>query len=137
MLDRRRGAIVNIASTNGPEFGMPGRAAYCAAKAGVVGLTRVLGVEWIGRGVRVNAVEPGYVNTPLIAKAMADGLLDERELLDRIPAQRLASPEDVARAVALLASEETAYVVGQTLVVDGGQLAYGAAAPVTRIPGVR
>ena len=113
---------------------MPGRAAYCASKAGLVGLTRVLAVEWAPRGVRVNAVEPGYVRTPMIENAIAQGLLAEQDLRDRTPLDRLAEPDEVARAVVFLASKDAAYVTGQTLVVDGGYLAYGAPAPASAIP---
>lgn len=132
MLAAGRGVIVNVASVTGAEVGVPGRAAYGAAKAGVVGLTRVLGVEWAGRGVRVNAVLPGPVRTRMVEAAMRDGILDEAEVVDRIPAGRLASPDDIARAVVLLVSPDAAFVAGQTLVVDGGYSAYGAAGPASR-----
>jgi NAD(P)-dependent dehydrogenase (short-subunit alcohol dehydrogenase family) len=136
MLAAGRGCIINIASITGPEMGTPGRAAYAASKAGLVGLTRVLGIEWAGRGVRVNAIEPGPVRTPMVERAIADGILDEKEIVDRVPAGRLAEPEDIARAVLLLASDEAGFVNGQTLVVDGGYLAYGAAQPASRrLPG--
>ena len=135
MLAAGRGVIVNVASISGAELGFPGRAPYGASKAGVVGLTRVLGVEWAGRGVRVNAIEPGPVRTPMVAKAIADGALVEQEIIDRTPAGRMAEPEDVARAVVLLASPDAAFVTGQTLVVDGGYAAYGAAGSAPRPPG--
>jgi NAD(P)-dependent dehydrogenase (short-subunit alcohol dehydrogenase family) len=133
MLARGRGSIVNIASANA-EVGSPGRAAYCAAKTGVVGLTRALGVEWAGRGVRVNAVEPGYVHTPLLENCFETGLIDRRRLLDRIPAGRLGDPDDIGRAVCFLASRDAAYVTAQTLAVDGGFLMYGAPAPASEPP---
>ena len=133
MLAAGRGSIVNIASISA-RVGMPGRAAYCATKAAVEGLTRALGVEWMGRGVRVNAVAPGYVRTPMIARAIESGLLAEQPIIDRVPAARLADPADVARAVLFLASPESDYLTGQTLVVDGGYLAYGAPAPASEIP---
>jgi NAD(P)-dependent dehydrogenase (short-subunit alcohol dehydrogenase family) len=133
MLAQGRGSIVNVASINA-EVGMPGRAAYCASKAGLVGLTRVLAVEWASRGVRVNAVEPGYVRTPMVENAIAQGLLAEQAMRDRTPLDRLAEPGEVARAVAFLASKDAAYVTGQALVIDGGYLAYGAPAPASQIP---
>lgn len=133
MLPAGRGSIVNVASISA-ELGMPGRTAYCATKAGVAGLTRALGVEWAARGVRVNAVAPGYVRTPMLENAIASGLLAEQDMLARIPAGRLASPEDVARAVIFLASADAAYLTGQTIAVDGGYLAYGAPAPASSIP---
>jgi NAD(P)-dependent dehydrogenase (short-subunit alcohol dehydrogenase family) len=137
MLAAGRGTIVNVASIIGPELAMPGRAPYAASKAGIVGLTRVLGVEWAGRGVRVNAVIPGPVRTPMVAQAIADGVLVEQEIVDRTPAGRLAEPEDVAGAVALLCSAQAGFVTAQTLVVDGGYSMYGAAHPASRLPGHR
>jgi NAD(P)-dependent dehydrogenase (short-subunit alcohol dehydrogenase family) len=135
MLAAGRGCIVNIASIIGPQVGMPGRAPYGASKAGIVGLTRVLGVEWAGRGVRVNALLPGPVRTPMVERAIAQGIVVEDEVVDRTPAGRFATPEDVARAVVLLCSPDAAFVTAQTLVVDGGYTAYGAAHPATRLPG--
>jgi NAD(P)-dependent dehydrogenase (short-subunit alcohol dehydrogenase family) len=132
MLAAGRGSIVNIASVTGAEVGMPGRAPYAASKAGIVGLTRVLGIEWAGRGVRVNAVEPGPVRTPMVERAIADGIIDEQAVIDRVPAGRLADPLDVARAVLLLAAPESAFITAQTLIVDGGYSAYGAAGAVPR-----
>jgi NAD(P)-dependent dehydrogenase (short-subunit alcohol dehydrogenase family) len=128
-----RGAIVNVASISA-SIGMPGRAAYCATKAGVVSLTRVLAVEWASRGVRVNAVAPGYVGTPMIEQAIAEGLLSADGLAARTPAGRIATPAEVAAAVVFLASADAGFVTGETLTVDGGYLAYGAPAPASRLP---
>jgi NAD(P)-dependent dehydrogenase (short-subunit alcohol dehydrogenase family) len=129
MLAAGRGAIVNVASI-AAEFGSPGRAAYCATKAGIVGLTRALAVEWAARNVRVNAVAPGPVQTQLLWNAISAGLYSEEELCDRIPAHRLGLPTEVASAVAFLASPGAAYITGQTLVIDGGFLAgHAAGAP--------
>jgi 3-oxoacyl-[acyl-carrier protein] reductase len=135
MLAAGRGAIVNVASINAL-LGMPGRAAYCASKAGLVGLTRVLAVEWASRGVRVNAVCPGYVRTPMVEKAIADGLYSGQGLRDRTPADRLAEPTEIAAAVVYLASSDASYVTGQTLVVDGGYTTYGAPAPASVLPSI-
>jgi len=86
-----------------------------------VGLTRTLAAEWGGRGVRVNAVCPGWVKTEMDATDQAAGLYSDTDITDRIPMGRFASPDDVARAVAFLAdSAESAFVNGHTLVVDGG-----------------
>ena len=129
MLVAGRGTIVNVASIIGPVVGMPGRAAYAASKGGVVGLTRTLGVEWAGRGVRVNAVLPGPVLTPMVQDAIGRGIVDESDVVGRTPAGRFGLTDDIARAVVLLCSAEAGFVAGQTLVVDGGYTAYGAAHP--------
>lgn len=135
MLAAGRGSIVNIGSITGAQIAMPGRAPYAASKAGVVGLTRTLGVEWASRGVRVNAVLPGPVRTPMVAEAMALGILAEQEIVDRTPAARLAEPADIGNAVVLLCSSEAGFVTAQALVVDGGYTTYGAAHPASRLPG--
>jgi NAD(P)-dependent dehydrogenase (short-subunit alcohol dehydrogenase family) len=127
MLANGRGSIVNVASIMGPLVGMPGRVAYASAKGGVVGLTKQLAVEWAGRGVRVNAILPGPVKTPMVVDAIARGILDEREIADRTPAGRIAAPEDIARAVALLCAQGAGFVTGQAIAVDGGYSIYGAA----------
>jgi len=120
MLERRRGSIVNVASIAGL-FGVAERAAYNASKHGLVGLTRTLAAEWGGRGVRVNAVCPGWVKTQMDDSAQADGLYSDADIQDRVPMGRFAAPDDVARAIAFLADDgESAFVNGHTLVVDGG-----------------
>jgi NAD(P)-dependent dehydrogenase (short-subunit alcohol dehydrogenase family) len=135
MLAVGRGCIVNIASIVGSQVGMPGRAPYGASKGGIVGLTRVLGVEWAGRGVRVNALLPGPVLTPMVERGITQGAIVEQDVIDHTPAGRFADPEDVARAVVLLCSAEAGFVNAQTFVVDGGYTAYGAAGPASRLPG--
>ncbi len=132
MLARGKGVIVNVASVTGPFVGVPGRGPYGASKGGLAGLTRVLGIEWAPRGVRVVAVAPGPVRTPMVEQAIRDGIVVEDEIVDRMPAGRLAEPEDVARVVALLASGKAAFVTGAVLAVDGGYSTYGAAHPVSR-----
>ena len=132
MLARGAGVIVNVASVTGAFVGMPGRSPYAASKAGIVGLTRVLSIEWAPRGVRVVCVAPGPVRTPMVEQAIRDGILDEQEIVSRMPAGRIASPEDIASVVALLASPQAGFVTGQTLVVDGGYTTYGAAHAVSR-----
>jgi NAD(P)-dependent dehydrogenase (short-subunit alcohol dehydrogenase family) len=133
MLAAGRGAIVNIASANAA-LGSPGRAAYCASKTGVVGLTRALGVEWAPRGVRVNAVSPGYMSSPMLHRCFETGLIDQERLLDRIPAGRLGGAEEVAAAVAFLVSPDAEYVTAHVLSVDGGFIPYGAPAPASQPP---
>jgi NAD(P)-dependent dehydrogenase (short-subunit alcohol dehydrogenase family) len=132
MLEARRGAIVNVGSIIGAVVGMPGRAPYGAAKGGLVGLTRVLAVEWADRGVRVNALLPGPVRTPMVLDAIERGIVDEGEVVDRSPSGRLAEPEDVAGAVVALCDPRAAFVTGQAVAVDGGYATYGAAHPASR-----
>jgi NAD(P)-dependent dehydrogenase (short-subunit alcohol dehydrogenase family) len=110
--------IVNIASTNARQPG-EGLAAYCAAKAGVEMLGRVAALELAAQGIRVASVGPGLTDTPMVARLLADPVA-RAAFLDNIPLQRPARPEDIAAAVAYLASDDAAYVTGQTLYVDGG-----------------
>jgi 3-oxoacyl-[acyl-carrier protein] reductase len=119
MLAQGGGAIVNVASVAAGR-GAPGRAAYAASKAALVSLTKTAAVEWAGRGVRVNAVAPGYVETDLIRRFVAEKRLDLAPILARTPAGRLAGAEEVAEAIVFLASPEASYVNGTVLHVDGG-----------------
>ena len=132
MLTAGRGSIVNVASITGAIVGMPGRAPYGAAKAGVVGLSRVLAVEWADRGVRVNALLPGPVRTSMVDLAIEGGFIDERELVDRSPSGRIAEPADIAGAVVALCDPRGAFVTGQAIAVDGGYATYGAAHRASR-----
>jgi 3-oxoacyl-[acyl-carrier protein] reductase len=116
MLRRRAGSIVNLTSVVGIH-GNPGQANYAASKAGIIGLTKALARELGTRGVRVNAIAPGYIDTELT------GVLPEEvrgAILGSTPLGRLGEPEDVARAVRFLLSEEAAFVTGTVLLVDGG-----------------
>jgi len=120
-----RGAIVNIGSI--ASFGgIPGRNAYCAAKAGVLGMTRALASEWARRGIRVNAVAPGYVKTALVANLVERGAIDAQAIARRTPMGRMAAPEEIAQVIAFLASPLASYITGAVLPVDGGWTALGA-----------
>ncbi len=111
------GRIINITSITG-ETGSAGQAPYVAAKAGVIGLTKTLAREYASRGVTVNAVSPGYIDTDMTASELPE---DRRaELLKAIPLGRVGKPEDVAAAVAYLAGPAASYVTGQVLRVNGG-----------------
>lgn len=132
MLEAGHGSIVNIASIIGASVGMPWRAPYASSKAGVVGLTRTLAVEWAGRGVRVNALLPGPVRTPMVAEAIEQGMVDESLVVDHTPAGRLGLPSDIADAVVLLSAPGAGFVTGQAVVVDGGYSTFGAAHPASR-----
>jgi 3-oxoacyl-[acyl-carrier protein] reductase len=118
------GAIVFITSTNA-EAAFPRRAAYCAAKAGVAMLTKVLAIEWAEKGIRVNAVGPAYVATEMTQRNIASGNVNEGQIKARIPLGRLAQPADVADAVSFLLSDKASFITGHSLYVDGGWLAYG------------
>ena len=116
MMKQRYGRIVNLSSVVGLR-GNAGQVNYAASKAGVVGMTKSLAKELASRGVTVNAVAPGFIETDMTA-AMPQAAKDA--MMPTIPMQRLGAPEDVAKAVAFLASDEAAYVTGQVLAVDGG-----------------
>jgi len=120
MLEAGRGSIINVASVAGL-LGVADRAAYNASKHGLVGLTRTLAAEWGGRGVRVNAVCPGWVKTEMDAADQARGTYTDADITGRVPMGRFATADDVARAIAFLADErESSFVNGHTLSVDGG-----------------
>ena len=118
MVETGGGKIVNIASQNGV-VGYYKRAAYCASKAGVVNLTRVLAVEWAPHRIVVNAVGPTFILTPLTQSTFDDAQLRE-DVLSRIPLGRVGQPEDVVGAVVFLASPAADLITGHTLLVDGG-----------------
>jgi len=125
MLEARSGSIVNVASVAGL-LGVADRAAYNASKHGLVGLTRTLAAEWGGRGVRVNAVCPGWVKTEMDAADQTGGSYTDSDITGRVPMARFASPDDIAHAIAFLADEkESAFINGHTLSVDGGWAADG------------
>jgi NAD(P)-dependent dehydrogenase (short-subunit alcohol dehydrogenase family) len=125
MLSRGRGSIVNVASVAGLS-GIAYRSAYNASKHGLIGLTRTLAAEWGGRGVRVNAVCPGWIKTEMDAADQGGGAYSDADIVNRVPMARFASPEDVAQAIALLLdAERSAFINGVALPVDGGWTADG------------
>lgn len=122
MLERSAGRIVTVSSQMGI-VGYPGRAAYCATKHAVNGLTKALAVEWAPHGVTVNAVAPTFVETPLTRPMLADPEF-AAEVARRIPGGEIASTEDVAAAVAYLAGDRARAVTGHVLAVDAGWTAW-------------
>jgi NAD(P)-dependent dehydrogenase (short-subunit alcohol dehydrogenase family) len=125
MLKRSCGSIVNVSSIAGL-VGIADRAAYNASKHGLIGLTRTLAAEWGGRGVRCNAVCPGWVKTAMDDAAQASGVYEDADITCRVPMARFATSDDVARAILFLADPaESGFVNGHTLVVDGGWTADG------------
>jgi NAD(P)-dependent dehydrogenase (short-subunit alcohol dehydrogenase family) len=124
LLRRNGGAVVSVASA-ASLVGVPGRAAYTAAKAGLLGFTRVLAVEVAAQGIRANVVAPGFTATGLVNQALADGSLQEDWMLERVPMARLARPSEIAAVVAFLAGPDAAFITGQQIVIDGGWTVQG------------
>ena len=120
MLEQGSGSIINVASVAGL-LGVADRSAYNASKHGLIGLTRTLAAEWGGRGVRCNAVCPGWVKTPMDDSAQSAGLYADSDITNRVPMARFAAPDDVAQAIAFLADPaQSGFVNGHALSVDGG-----------------
>ena len=118
MMKQRSGAIVNIASIIGL-IGNAGQCNYAASKAGVIALTKSTAKELASRGIRVNAVAPGFIESKM-TEVLADDV--KQRMLDQIPMKRLGQPEDIARTVAFLASDAAGYITGQTLTISGGMV---------------
>ena len=123
MTRQNKGAIVNITSIVG-FGGFPARTSYGPAKAAVINLTQVLAVEWARHNIRVNAVAPGYINAPMLDRFVTADEVDREALRKRTPLGRFGEPDEVARAVLFLVSDDASYVTGVTLPVDGGWLAH-------------
>jgi NAD(P)-dependent dehydrogenase (short-subunit alcohol dehydrogenase family) len=124
MLQQGSGRIINMASLTSLA-GLPMRAAYGASKGGLMALTQSLAVEWGPRGLRVNAIAPGYIRTALQDDLVRRGLFPADRITARIPARRMGTPEDIAGAAIFLAGDEADWVNGETFVVDGGWMANG------------
>ncbi|MBE1446366.1 3-oxoacyl-[acyl-carrier-protein] reductase [Paenibacillus sp. OAS669] len=116
MMKQRYGRIINISSVVGA-LGNPGQANYVAAKAGVIGMTKATAKELSSRGITVNAVAPGFIETDMTDKLSED---TRSQMLKQIPLARLGQPDDIAKAVRFLASDDASYMTGQTIHVDGG-----------------
>jgi len=121
MRDRGFGRIINISSVNGQK-GQIGQSNYSAAKAGVIGFTKALAQENAKKGITVNCVAPGYINTEMVA-AVPEKVLEA--IIAQIPVGRLGKPEEIARCVAFLASDDAAFITGATISANGGQFAAG------------
>jgi NAD(P)-dependent dehydrogenase (short-subunit alcohol dehydrogenase family) len=119
MLERSGGAIVNIGSGN-EHTALPGHAWYLAAKQGIYAMTKVAALDYGSRGIRVNAVAPGPMWTPMLRDAAAKEPKHVERLTDRVPLGRIAEPDEVARAAVWLCGPDASYVLGHTLSVDGG-----------------
>ncbi len=118
MRARKFGRIINISSINGQK-GQFGQVNYSAAKAGDIGFTKALALENAKTGVTVNAICPGYINTEMVQAVPKDVL--EKSVIPQIPVGRLGEPEEIARAVVFLAAEESGFITGSTLTINGGQ----------------
>ncbi|TDR94623.1 SDR family NAD(P)-dependent oxidoreductase [Enterovirga rhinocerotis] len=132
MIRQGGGAMANVSSIAGV-MGLPVRTAYSAAKAGISMLTRVLGCEWGPHNIRVNAVAPGYILTPLTDGLMKEGKLDVNAIRKRTPMGKMGRPEDIAEAMVFLCSDRARFITTITMPVDGGYCAWGA--PSDAFPG--
>jgi NAD(P)-dependent dehydrogenase (short-subunit alcohol dehydrogenase family) len=124
MLAAGSGAIIHVSSMNG-SVPFPQRLAYCVSKAGLNMMTKVMAIEWAAKGVRVNAIAPGYVQTEFITMLSARGILDAEKLARRTPMGRIGTPEEIGEVAVFLASPAASFITGEILTVDGGWSSYG------------
>jgi len=122
MMQQGSGVIVNLASIAGL-VGFPQHSAYAASKHAVVGLTKTAALEYIRKGIRINAVCPGFTDTPMVQRVMEEEPAYGQRLIDHIPARRLGTPEEVAAAILYLCDDQAGFVTGHCLVLDGGATA--------------
>lgn len=122
MKRQRYGRIINLASI-ASYVSLPGRSAYSSSKAGILGLTRTLAVELAPYGITVNAIAPGLIETEMLRQRVAEGSVRIDAAIRKIPLGRLGMPEEIARVAVFLASDDSSYITGQVIVVDGGYLA--------------
>jgi len=122
MMQQGNGVIVNLASVAGL-VGFPHHSAYAASKHAVVGLTKTAALEYIRKGIRINAVCPGFTDTPMVQRVMEEDPVYGQRLVDRIPVRRLGTPEEVAAAILYLCDDQAGFVTGHCLVLDGGATA--------------
>jgi NAD(P)-dependent dehydrogenase (short-subunit alcohol dehydrogenase family) len=124
MRENRGGCIINIGSILG-QNAFPATLGYCASKAAVDQMTKVMAIEWARFGIRVNCISPGYIRTELIDQLAQEGKLKLSDLEKRTPQRRLGTGADVANAVNFVASEDANFMTGETLIIDGGWNAFG------------
>lgn len=120
MVEEGWGRIVNISSSS-IHGGAPKMACYVSAKSGVVGLTKVLALEFAQHGITVNTIPPGFIETPMLRESVGRGLISVEDQIAKTPVGRIGQPEDIAAACAFLASEEASYITGQIIGVNGGR----------------
>jgi 3-oxoacyl-[acyl-carrier protein] reductase len=124
MIPRKGGRIINIASLVGINP-FPNRAPYATSKAGAIMLTRELAIEWGKHGITVNSIAPGFILTDMLRERISEGSINDKVILKRVPADRFGTVDDIAHSALFLAEDDTSYVTGQCLTVDGGYTAYG------------
>ena len=124
MRRQQRGSIINISSVAG-RVALPFRAIYSSVEAGKDMFTRALACEWAQYGIRVNSIAPGTIRTPLVDANLRKGTLNGARIVERTPLGRFGEPEEVAALAAFLASDESSYITGQTIYIDGGWTSWG------------